>query len=600
MKKLGAVRIIVSVVLLLAVLGIFFVPIMTKAAAVVGPNPFNLPGIRPVEAGAAKKVVQTADGKDATYENGEKVYVYNVTVGGETVEAVKIWQSNLSSPSEVQFFNKALYEGESCWPATTTEDDVEYGYVKYTENSTGTFYDFEQGEYSNDDIVAHADFAGFFLNKDVTNAQATNEDGEVVIGYATVGGYENLYVYETDAPWLTGVKDVNGTAITEASLLGQTVTIKDPNNNYATLTVSIPAAAGSGALKDKKWEDLTADEKAAYTTTQADKELAVALYYLANANYIGSDYSGFYANCATSNIAAGMDNQIDLNIVETRSQGIMYRQDYRVEKAIPLTALMSLETLASLGLELTCGERRFYAATESNTLDHCMYERSTTAKLTEEGYTTDWTSQTKQINIDPSVYRKLAMSGEKVDGTYENKFANSMKNADGTAVYPEPGTLDSEALKKQYEKDVNYEIGAYQFLSHTVAIDTIKTAYVSFADGKFNMYIQLDVKTYMDGKDYAKAVQNTINGIRKGAGDLNANYENIELIFSLWGNGYYENCQQIEKWTGIAAGFDVAGNFYYYYTFMYGENNIKEPMDRLIGTWDAANTEYVKATGAAA
>ena len=95
-------------------------------------------------------------------------------------------------------------------------------------------------------------------------------------------------------------------------------------------------------------------------------------------------------------------------------------------------------------------------------------------------------------------------------------------------------------------------------------------------------------------------MQNTINGIRKGAGDLNANYENIELIFSLWGNGYYENCQQIEKWTGIAAGFDVAGNFYYYYTFMYGENNIKEPMDSLIGTWDAANTEYVKATGAAA
>jgi hypothetical protein len=324
--------------------------------------------------------------------------------------------------------------------------------------------------------------------------------------------------------------------------------------------VAVPSLAN---IKKTAWADLTDDEKAAWVTTSDEIALAVALYTYANKTYIEADYSGYYSNAVTDNLAAGMHNMIDLNILELRAQGIYYRQDFRVERSIPLTRIMSLDTLASAGLELTCGERSYY----DTSLNSTIYDRTKTAFINAEGgYETDWAVKTG-ATIDTDVYRKRVTSS--VDDTTE--YVNAKNASD------------------------NYTLSAYEHCAHTINVNTIKTAHVSYNETtqQFSVYIELN----LENGGESEAVQNTIKGIRNGSGDQTPSYKNISVTIELWKNGFYKTWNQYEFWQGKAAGFDVSSTFDYYETFLYGEENV--PLDEFINSMDDADWAAAKSSYAA-
>lgn len=233
---------------------------------------------------------------------------------------------------------------------------------------------------------------------------------------------------------------------------------------------------------------------------------AYELYDLANKNDQKVDERLFYSYCPTSNIAAGMDNKIDLHIFELKNKNEYFRIDYRVENNIPLfNAFPAAKNSINKMLTLVTTERQYY---------------------------------------------KTGMQNRKFESVL-----NSTINEAGIPV----ATWDD--IKKQEDREIPYFNASqelnYQKFDHTVSVETIKTASIEKIDNYYLVRVSLDCEN-------PKTTEKTRKGIQDGSGDERASYISIDMEFEIWDNGYYKQTKSVEHWGNAKVmSFSVESTFTY-------------------------------------
>lgn len=533
-----------------------------------------------------QQTLKKESGGTRYYKNGNYVHVFKNADG---VELVKVFIGT-TSYADFPYFGKDADGNVTYMIKDIYDEDIAYAYAAITPDDP-TYSLTSDTVYAVEKNAAESAVYEYYKNSEVEPVLVLDEegnpipeskrmDGAVTLKYnSSTRKYEyvqvaptSLIVYDAESPWDAGV-----VGATDADLLGQTITVADPRGGE-DITVTVPSSAtafadatSSTLLYDVAWQDLTNAQREEYTSSLMSdeaKELALALYFNANKTFIMADYSAYYSNSETQNLAAGMNNAIDLNIIEVRKRtddaAYLFRQDFRVERDIPLTAIMSMDMLVSVGLELTCGERRYF----DTSMDRTLYERTTSANINDKGeYATDWAAAIPADEMKSGKY-KVADNVYRVGATEVTMLEDTQTNAVRTG-------------------DTFTQYG-YTHSAHIIASDTIADAYVAYVDDTFKIYVRLDLSEKGD----SKATQDVIAGIRDGSGDPNAYYTDVYFNMDLWQNGYYKTFRQIEAWEGTAAGFPVASSFDYYETFFYGEDNVSALLDSLVDSWDAAKAEY--------
>ncbi len=448
-------------------------------------------------------------------ENGRYATVY--TYGG--VEYVIAYIEGegyaMSDDGDVYGDSEEPYEGAT------------YRFVKYTGTETYIFASVEELEASEDEVED-------ILFEDVTAVKLPEYNQIVGDRYA----YLNLY--ETAAPWDTDAK-LDGEAYSDAALIGNDLTVINPYTGEE-LTVTVPTD-----LTDVKWDDLTEAQQNAHVSTDALKKLALALYYKANYNYVMADYSGNYMNAATSNVAAGLDNAIDLTSMEFRKSGSYFTltEIHTIRNSLLVDTMPSLKSL----LPLEYGERKYL----DDTRDTVLAQKTKSAGIENGKYTVPWYTDVDQ----DALTERTPSSPEQL--TYGE--------ADG-------------------------DVTCYTFGVNVLDLDTVTVAYVAYVDGKFEIHMELDAKG--EGTEIPKAVKNSLQGVRDGAGDPTAQYQYVNYDITLWKDGSYKSVRQKENWLGKAAGFEVNGLFDYYYVFFYGKENANpETVEKVNADWTEVAGSFI-------
>ncbi|MEG2453589.1 MAG: hypothetical protein RSB20_01850 [Clostridia bacterium] len=254
----------------------------------------------------------------------------------------------------------------------------------------------------------------------------------------TINHFQTLREVAILPPWEENTK------IPETSILGKTITVYAPDaNNYAdgwdvntAFTVDVPAdQAGIDAL-----------------TPAEKKKLVVGLYWYANAQYVNADSAGYYSVTFTDNLAIGLHNRINLDILEIRKNNEMYRQDYRIDGGVDLfAALPNVEKQLNDMLELKCAERRYC----NDKMDKTLYVRANNSKLNEKNVpTTDWLSLSKGYT-DPMVFEPSFFSDK-----------SGVKNAETYLAQSKP-----MFEKGQAGVSTPYTRRGYQKCAHTMEAD---------------------------------------------------------------------------------------------------------------------------------
>jgi hypothetical protein len=373
------------------------------------------------------------------------------------------------------------------------------------------------------------------------------------------------------APW-----DENSNAYyAETDINGTTITVYSPDadahdvgwsvNQTYDVAISVPE---EGLI----WSDDLSDSEKNNIIRQA-----VALYWNANTKYVEAPAAGYYSICFTNNYAAGLNNRVNLDILEVRNGGEYYRQDYRVDGGIDLFKTLGEKTFESL--ELTCAERRYCNKNMTKTL----YYKSPSAKIIDSLPMVDWSKESPNDPVDIGVYSPQTFSGKSSESfayKFQNKAGAEATNFDGADKYTLTG---------------------YQKCAHIISCDTL---FDGFSDGDTvksasitrNSYGGLFVELELNLDD-TRATSKTVAGIRNGSGDQTADYTSIVVKFDLWSNGMYMTYGQNEKWEApkVAGGIVgvVSSTFLYSDVFFYGEEDCD--VDKYVEYWDdakAASAEY--------
>ena len=417
----------------------------------------------------------------------------------------------------------AVDGGEAYTDAEDLYEDGTYRFVKYTGSETYVFASLEEMDAAEIEIT------------DALLSDMTAEK-QPLLNQIVGNRYAYLNLYETAAPWETDAK-IGGAAFSDAAIIGNTITVINPYSGEEW-AVEVPSN-----LPNVAWDDMTEDEQAvAVAATDNDvRKLALALYYRANYNYIMADYSGNFMNAATSNVAAGIDNAIDLTSLELRKNGAYFT----------LTEIHTIRNsfLVKTALPLEYGERKYLDADMSEVL-----AQKTSAATIEGGkYSVPW-----------------------ADAVQDNRIPSS-----------------SEQLTYGDADEAN-DVTCYTFGVNILDIDTVTVAYVAYVDGQFKIHIELDAKG--TGTEIPKAVKNSLVGVRDGAGDPSAQYQYVNYDMTLWQDGSFKSVRQKENWTGVAASFPVNSLFDYYYVFFYGkENAAPETAETITEGWTDVEGKFTAA-----
>lgn len=255
--------------------------------------------------------------------------------------------------------------------------------------------------------------------------------------------------------------------------------------------------------------------------------LAVELYEIGCDNDKLTDHRAFFSVCPTSNLAAGMDNKILLNILEVKNGTEYYRVDYRLRDSVPLFDLIPESTI-NKAVKLVTTERRYM----NTSMDYTRYQQILNAMTDENGVPyADWSNKAK---ID-----------EKTN--------------------PNEGPSKPKIFNKDQD-------GIYRKSDHTIETDTITEATVTYneTEGFYSVIIKLDCS--FDGNGFNKATQNTRPLIQDGAGAPNAKYDEITIEFELWDNGYFKTFKSTEHWSAtkkIVLDLEIVSTFYYTDVYSY-------------------------------
>ncbi len=359
-----------------------------------------------------------------------------------------------------------------------------------------------------------------------------------------------------------------------SSILGQKITVYAPS----------AVAFADGVTATTPFEvNVPATQEALDALSDEDRiTLAVALYYHANAKYINAPCAGYSSKSYTDNLAVGMHNRVNLDILQINNNGEMYRADYRWNGGIDIFGLIPEET-ANAMLELTCAERRYanknmtatYNTDGSIATYGTFYDKSNNCKVPvpAEGATeltaeeiaagmaigipyTDW-SQKSPKYINSSVYFPSAFTDKSSD---LNAFTVKMNSKDKPEVYT----------------DQNYTLYAYHKCAYNVETTTLgsqKTTVKSIPELKIvedangNKIIRFSIELNIREK---RTAEDLLYTIREGAGDNKANYTGIVAKFDIWENGMYRLYGEDMKWKASVFGFQLSSDFLYGDIYFYG------------------------------
>jgi hypothetical protein len=251
--------------------------------------------------------------------------------------------------------------------------------------------------------------------------------------------------------------------------------------------------------------------------------LALELYYLACQKDKDAPCRAFYSICPTSNVSAGMDNRILLNILEIKNGEEFFRIDYRLKDSVPLFDRMPfLEVPLNQLIRLVTTERKYY----NLSMEHALYQQVLNANTDENGIPyANWTTLYKESQLDPVIF--------------------------------------NSAQEQPYRKS-----------SHIIEEDTVTDASVTYNEegGIYYVTISLDVETIDPELGVNKATKDTLVSIKEGAGSDNVRFTSVEVEFQMWDNGYFKEYSCIENWEGkVAMNLNVSSEFYYRDIYSYAE-----------------------------
>lgn len=252
------------------------------------------------------------------------------------------------------------------------------------------------------------------------------------------------------------------------------------------------------------------------------KEAALKMYLDAGNNFKINDVV-VYDNCLSSFSVLNIVNTVNIDSVIIKNDDEYFRIDYRLKNKTPfLDAFKSFEKQINDGLELVLTERT-YATAESET----------------------------------AVYQKV-------------RNAHIDENKSPYAIWDDPSYT---VFTEQRDKPIfsPSQEGVYGLTAHTVTMDTIESADINYfkAEGYYEINMVLDVNNPV-------TTEAAVGNIRKGSGDENANFDKLDIVFSVWDNGYIRAFKMEESWKANAMGIELlkfASVFNYNMFFSYASED---------------------------
>lgn len=254
------------------------------------------------------------------------------------------------------------------------------------------------------------------------------------------------------------------------------------------------------------------------------KAAALSMYVNAGINFKTHTVT-VYDNCLSSFSVLGIKNTVNIDSVIMKNDDEYFRVDYRLKNDTPfLDMFKSFEKQINDGLELVLTERLY--ATKAG--EAMLYHKVRNARLDD----------------DKVPY----------------------------AVWDDP---DYEVFVEEREKPIfsSSQEGGYALTAHTVDMDTIASASAEYmkSEGYYDVTIVLDVNN-------PATSESAVENIREGSGDPNANFDKLEINFTVWDNGYIRTFRMEESWEANALGVEVlkfASVFNYNMYFSYAEEDCK-------------------------
>lgn len=268
--------------------------------------------------------------------------------------------------------------------------------------------------------------------------------------------------------------------------------------------------------------DISSSDLKKMSETQL-KETAFMLYDTAMTNFKENDVV-IYDNCLTSFAVMGLENKVNIDSVTFKTDEEYFRIDYRLKNTTPLLdAIPKFEKQINDNLELVLTERQ-YAGTTS---DKLIYQKVKNALLDEDSI--------------------------------------PYANWDDSKNYPVTVELRDKPVFSPAQE------GKYSLTAHKVSVETIAKAEITYhyAEGYYEVKISLDTT---NPETSAAAVGN----IREGSGDENANFDKLDITFTVWDSGFMRSYQMDEGWKAAALGIELLkfeSMFHYNMYFSYSEED---------------------------
>ncbi len=253
------------------------------------------------------------------------------------------------------------------------------------------------------------------------------------------------------------------------------------------------------------------------------KATAFMLYDTAMTNFKENDVV-IYDNCLTSFAVMGLENKVNIDSVTFKTDEEYFRIDYRLKNTTPLLdAMPKFEKQINDSLELVLTERQYANVTQ----EKLIYQKVKNALLDDKSIPyADW---------------------------------------ENSKDYPVTEELRDKPVFSPVQE------GKYSLTAHKVSVETMAKAEIKYhyAEGYYEVKISLDTT---NPETSAAAVGN----IREGSGDENANFDKLDITFTVWDSGFMRSYQMDEGWKAAALGIELLkfeSMFHYNMYFSYSEED---------------------------
>lgn len=255
--------------------------------------------------------------------------------------------------------------------------------------------------------------------------------------------------------------------------------------------------------------DLNSSQKLDISHLASAREKAAYLYDLCSANATKTPYFTAYNKGLLSLYLGSSGNFIDIDAVTMKTQKEYFNIEYHLKNSVPI-------------LDSFIGP---------------MLAKTTDIITTARRYATDKSSKV--------IYQKVK------NNEYDE---NGVPYASWDAAIGNPEQKELPMIVFNASQNGNFKI-----TNHTITAETISDAEVTY-DAKNHFY---HVSLTLDPTN-PDTIEYSIDDIRAGTGDKNAQYTQIKIDFTVWDTGYFRTFSLVEKWSAnlvIALNFQLETNW---------------------------------------